>query len=74
MERQEGDKLVLYRGHQLFVMGTHAAEIWRLCDGKCTVQEMIEKVVDLYGVERARAEQEISSFILNLKEKRLINL
>jgi len=44
MNRQEDDKLVLYGGHRLFVMGTYATEIWHMCDGEHTLEDMIEAV------------------------------
>ncbi|WP_044664210.1 PqqD family protein [Syntrophaceticus schinkii] len=74
MERQEDDKLVLYRGHQLIVLGSYSSEIWHLCDGNHTVDEMIKMVVDKYSVPQEKAEQEISGFLSNLAEKKLVSL
>lgn len=74
MERQEGEKLVLYRGHQLFVLGPYAAEIWDLCDGSHAMEEMVNMVVEKYGVEREKAKGEISSFLTRLLEKNLVSL
>lgn len=71
-ERKEDDKLVLYRGHRLFVMGVYASEIWHLCDGKHTIDNMIELVVSKYNVPREKAKQELIAFINQLAEKKLI--
>lgn len=74
MERQEGEKLVLYRGHKLFVLGPYAAEIWDYCDGSHTLEEMVNMVVEKYGVEREKAKEEISTFLTRLMAKNLIFL
>ncbi len=74
MERQEDDKLVLYRGHQLIVLGSYAAEIWHLCDGKHTVNEMVELVINNYAVPREKAYKEISDFLNQLAGKGLVKL
>ena len=74
MEREEDDKLVLYSSHRLFVMGTYAAEIWRLCDGKHTIDDMAEVVVSKYNVPREKAVKEITDFLNQLAEKGLITL
>ncbi|NPV28117.1 MAG: PqqD family protein [Firmicutes bacterium] len=72
MQRQEGDRLVLYRGHQLFVLGSYSAEIWHLCDGQHTIKDMAEIVVNKYNVARERAMEEITGFLNQLMEKNLI--
>lgn len=74
MEREEDDKLVLYRGHHLFVMGLHTAEIWRLCDGKHTVDDMTEVVVGKYNAPMEKAVKEITDLLNQLAEKELITL
>ena len=74
MERQEDDKLVLYRGHQLIVLGNYASEIWHLCDGKHTVKDMVELVVNKYAVPREKAYDEISDFLNKLAGKGLVQL
>ncbi|AFV12699.1 putative coenzyme PQQ synthesis protein D [Thermacetogenium phaeum DSM 12270] len=74
MERQEDDKLVLYRGHQLIVLGSYAAEIWHLCDGKHTVNDMVELVINNYAVPREKAYEEISDFLNQLAGKGLVKL
>lgn len=72
MQRQEGDRLVLYRGHQLFVLGSYSAEIWHLCDGQHTIKDMTEIVVNKYNVAREKALEEITRFLSQLIEKNLI--
>jgi hypothetical protein len=74
MERQEDDKLVLYRGHQLIVLGSYSSEIWHLCDGNHTVKGIIEMVAEKYSVPQEKAQQEITGFLSNLAEKKLVSL
>jgi len=74
IERKEDDKLVLYCGHQLFVMGAYASEIWHLCDGNHTIEDMIDVVVDKYMIPREKAAQELAAFIDRLADKNLIFL
>lgn len=74
MERQEDDKLVLYRGHQLIVLGSYSSEIWHLCDGNHMVKEIIEMAVDKYSVPQEKAQQEIIDFLNKLAEKKLVSL
>lgn len=73
MERQEDNKLVLYRGHQLIVLGSHAAEIWHLCDGKHTVNDMIEFVIGKYKLPQEKVHDEIAGFLSSLAEKKLVS-
>ncbi len=74
MERKEDDKLVLYRGHRLFVMGPHAAEIWQMCNGEHTIDEMIRLVAGRYDVSKEKASDEIISFINRLVDMNLVVL
>lgn len=74
MERKEDDKLVLYQGHNLFVLGAYEEEIWRLCDGEHTLDDMVETVVSKYPVDREKAFSEISAFLNKLAEKGLMSL
>jgi hypothetical protein len=72
MERVEDDKLVIYRGHSLFVMGVHEAEIWRMCDGVHTIDAMADSAVNKYAVSREQAVEEITEFLTKLHKKNLI--
>jgi len=74
MERVEDDKLVLYRGHSLFAMGVHEAEVWRMCDGMHTIDAMIDSTVNKYAVPREQAAEEIIKFVTRLHEKKLISV
>lgn len=74
MERNEDDKLVLYRGHHLFVMNIFAAEIWQLCDGSHTIDDMVNIVNTKYNVSKGHATQKITSLITRLAEHNLIRL
>lgn len=71
MNRVEDDKLVLFRGHQFFVMEAYAAELWHMCDGTHTIEELIDFVVVKYGVSTERATIEITKFVNRLIEQKL---
>ncbi|CEO87932.1 hypothetical protein SSCH_1350013 [Syntrophaceticus schinkii] len=73
MERQEDDKLVLYCGHQLIVLGSYAAEIWHLCDGKHTVNDMIEFVIGKYNLPQEKVHDEIAGFLNSLAKKKMVS-
>lgn len=73
-ERIEDDKLVLYRGHKLFVMGVFAAEIWHTCDGEHSVEDMAEMVVTKYNIPKEKALEDICEFLTRLAERNLIML
>ena len=73
IERKEDDKLIiLYRSHSLLVMNAYAAEIWKLCNGEHTVEEIVKFVNNKYGVPVEEAKKEIISFLTRLMEKGLI--
>ena len=74
MNREEDDRLVLYSGHRLFVLGNHAVEVWHLCDGTHTLDDIIKITVDKYNLPQERTEQKITEFINQLLEKKLIVL
>ncbi|OPY48536.1 MAG: Coenzyme PQQ synthesis protein D [Methanosaeta sp. PtaU1.Bin112] len=74
MERKEDDKLVLYRGHSLFVMGAYEEEIWHLCDGEHSVNDIVDIVVNKYHVNREKALSEIAAFLNKLVERELMSL
>lgn len=74
MERIEDDKLVIYRGHSLYVLGAHEAEIWQMCDGVHTIDFMINYIVNKYAVPRKQASEEIIKFLTRLRERKLISV
>jgi hypothetical protein len=55
-------------------MGAYASEIWHLCDGNHTIEDMIDVVVDKYMIPREKAAQELAAFIDRLADKNLIFL
>ncbi|MCK9405381.1 MAG: PqqD family protein [Methanothrix sp.] len=74
IEREEDDKLVLYRGHNLFVLGTYEAEIWRMCNGENTINYIIQAVVDRHSVSKEKATVEITKFVNKLNDNKLISI
>ena len=72
MERMEDDKLILYFGHTLIVLGAHETEIWGMCDGEHTVEFMSNIVVNKYNVSQEKASNNIIKFLNQLLERNLI--
>ncbi|MDW7990506.1 MAG: PqqD family protein [Archaeoglobaceae archaeon] len=72
IEREEDGKLIIYYGHTVYVMGNYAAEIWHMCDGKHSIEDLAEFVALKYGVSIERAIEEIKDFVNRLKMKGLI--
>jgi hypothetical protein len=70
----EDDKLVLYGGHRLLVMGAYATEVWHLCNGERSLEEIIDAIVSEYNVPKEKVSQEITIFINQFVEKKLIIL
>lgn len=72
MEREENDKLVLYLGHALIVLGAYEAEIWQMLDGEHTIESIARMVVDKYNLPEERVIHEITVFLNQLFERNLI--
>jgi len=71
-QRQEADKLVLYREHNVFVMGSYAAEIWNLCDGEHTIDSIVKMAIKKYNLSEEKAYRDVIIFIDRLAESKLI--
>ncbi|MHB1844353.1 MAG: PqqD family protein [Deltaproteobacteria bacterium] len=51
-----------------------ATEIWTLADGSRSVEQIVQRIVDGYEVERPRAEADVAAFMEVLVQKGLIEL
>lgn len=67
-------RTVIRRAHNFLLLGLFETEIWDMCDGKTTINEIASFVSNKYGITLKKAYDEISRFQRNLKEKELISL
>lgn len=52
---------------------THAAKfVWELLKEDITVEEIINKLVDRYKIDRDRAKKDVEEFIQKLREKNML--
>jgi hypothetical protein len=51
-----------------------ATEIWGLADGQRSVEEIVERIVAAFDVERTQAEQDVIEFMRLLDERGLLEL
>ena len=66
-------RTVIRRAHSFFVLKIFETEIWGMCDGKSTIEEMALFVSKNYGVKLEKARNETFRFLKKLKEKDLID-
>ena len=57
----------------IMILNSTGTEIWNLIDGKKTVKEIIEILLDRFAVEREMAEREVMVFLTQMMSKELIN-
>jgi len=62
------------QGSQATVLNPVGARIWELSDGKRTLKEIVELILNEYDVDRPRAEADAGSFVTELLERKLIQL
>lgn len=74
IERIEDGNIVLHRGHTLFLLKKNESEIWNMCDGMTTIDEMVLKVIQQHGVPEDKARDGITRFLSQLKDKCLIEV
>ena len=71
-DRVTGKLLLLYPERGLALNDT-AAEILELCTGELSVEEIIERLVGKYGVEkRAALAEEVRGFLRSLADRNLL--
>jgi hypothetical protein len=55
-------------------MGAYEEEIWHLCDGEHSVNDIVDIVVNKYHINREKAFLEIAAFLNKLVERELMSL
>lgn len=71
----DGETIILSdNANKLHTLSDVGGEIWRLADGKITIDGIIAKIVEAFEVERETASRDIVEFIQELSEMNLIVL
>lgn len=77
LEREERKNSILLTNtvsHKMFLLNKFSAEIWRLCDGKRTTEEISKIICFKYGLKKTIAEKEICKLLNNFFNNDLIDL
>ena len=71
---QEGPEMVVLnrQQEQIHQLSETASEIFKLCDGSRTPQQLAEHLCSQYEVDQAQAEHDVRQLLDELKAKRLI--
>jgi len=56
----------------LFSMNKTGTEIWHMLDGKKTVQEVVEALVQQYRAEPGEIEQDVAGIVTELLKRRML--
>ena len=56
--------------HQLNLLG---GEIWQLCDGQYTLEQIVEQLASDYAVDRSVVEQDVRDFVADLQQRGWLN-
>ena len=68
-----GEMLIFaHSSRKLFKLNSTGKFIWKLCDGKCTVNDIIDRVAKMYGEEIKKIEEDVINFIVKLHTLDLI--
>ena len=65
---------VLLAPETLFELNQSSVEILKRCTGEKTLAEIVDDLATAFSVERSRLEQETTALIVQLRDKRLIDL
>lgn len=66
--RDDKGRTIIRRAHSFFLLKIFETEIWEMCDGKTTIEEMALFVSEKYYVELERARNDIFHFLKKLDD------
>lgn len=68
------DELILYKepDGEVFVLNSTGSQIWLLCDGSHTVDDIAEQIARLHGIEIQRAHTDVWMLVRDLQSAGLI--
>ncbi|GIU91959.1 MAG: hypothetical protein KatS3mg011_0865 [Acidimicrobiia bacterium] len=74
LEEEVDDDLVLYdpSRESVTVLNTTAADIWRLCDGSLTLDEVVERLAAAYGTSAEQIRGDVARTVGRLVEEGLL--
>jgi hypothetical protein len=72
--RQVGDDIVVLDARCAVYLGLEGtgAIVWRLLADTTTRDEIVERLVEIYGVDAKRAEDDLTDFLATLNERGLL--
>jgi hypothetical protein len=70
------DEYIFYdaKGEEVHVLNGIAREIFLLCDGERSVDDLVKNIVDRYEVDEETARRDISELLQNLVDLKLVGL
>lgn len=71
--KDDKGRTVIRRAHSFFLLKLFETELWEMCDGKTTIEEIALFVSKKYNIELELAHNEIFNFLEKLKERDLID-
>ena len=74
--RDLGNEYLFYdaAGRRVHVLNHCARRVWIWCDGTRTVADLVRRVVDIYSVEEARAQEDVAGVVQDLLNLGLLTL
>ncbi|HVR33105.1 MAG TPA: PqqD family protein [Acidimicrobiia bacterium] len=74
IETEVKDDISLFdaRRNQVLVLNATASDIWRLCDGEQTVDEIVELLASAYGVPADDIRDEVTATLERLIEEEFL--
>jgi hypothetical protein len=72
--REVDDEIYVFAadGETVHTLSAVAADIWRACDGSSRVEEIVERILQAYDVDRATATADLIECLDSLERKGLI--
>ena len=71
IEEDLDDEVCLYRpaDDEVVVLNRTAADVWRLADGRVSLDQIVERLALGYGVDASRIEQDVQEVTANLADR-----
>ena len=65
----EEGTLILVDAGQIFELNLLGADIWKLCDGRRRLADIVDGLLEEYDVEREELERDVQVFLEEMKER-----
>ena len=74
LETELGEEISLYdpTNENVVILNQTAADIWRLSDGEADLDEIVQLLATVYGVEAERIRGEVESVVADFYEQSLL--